>query len=94
MGELQHGVYTDDWDEDLTYEEINVLHGFRENGDEDEAESDSEESDLNDHESEDSDSDFNYVESSDPKSCASDINVRFSYPELIFYTTLCSRRLI
>ena len=95
MGELQHGVYNDDWDDDLTYEEINVLHGFMENGDEAEAESDSEawESDLNDHE-EDSDSNFNYVEGSDPESCASDINVRFSYLESIFYTTLCSRRLI
>ena len=63
MEELQYGVYNDDWDDDLTYEEINVLHGFRENGDEDEAESDSEESDLNDHE-EDSDSDFNYCTNS------------------------------
>jgi hypothetical protein len=95
MGELQHGVYNDDWDDDLTYEEISVLHGFRENGDEDEADSDSDGSDLNDlEEDSDSESDFNYMESSDPESCASDIKVRFSYPELIFYATLCPRRLI
>jgi hypothetical protein len=32
MGELQHRIYADEC-EDLTYEEINVLHGFGEDGD-------------------------------------------------------------
>ncbi len=31
MGELQHGIYADEC-EDLTHEEINVLHGFGEDG--------------------------------------------------------------
>jgi len=78
MGELQHGIYNDDWDDDLTYEEINVLHGFRENGDEDEsADGDSDESDLEE------DNRNSFVESSDYDSCASDLEVHFSYPELI-----------
>ena len=33
MGELQHGIYDDNWDDNLTYKEINILHGFSENGD-------------------------------------------------------------
>ena len=84
MGELQHGIYVDDCDDDLdfTYEEINILHGFSENGDViDEEEYDQTDGDL----SEDSNSDrisFNYVESSDPEdlsseSCGSDMEVRF-----------------
>jgi hypothetical protein len=99
MGELQHGIYDDhdDRDDEFTYEEINALHGFSENGDvidEEEYASDQTDNDLNDL-SEDSNSDgstasgFNYVESGDhddlsSESCDSDMKVRFSYPELIF----------
>ena len=90
MGELQHGIYDDDLDDNFTYEEINTLHGFSENGDvidEEDSEYDQTNSDLNDlSESEDSYSDrntgsgFNYVESSDDlssESCDSDMKVRF-----------------
>lgn len=90
MGELQHGIYDDDWDDDLTYEEINMLHGFSENGDViDEDEYDQVDGDLDDLE--DSNSDVNYMES-DPedigwaKSCAGDMRVCSAYPELILYT--------
>jgi len=52
MGELQHGIYADEC-EDLTYEEINMLHGFGEDGDliNEELEEDSQSDDLEDYES-------------------------------------------
>jgi hypothetical protein len=83
MGELQHGVYDDDWD-DLTSEEINMLHGFRESGDEnksDQADSDSD-TDLEPEDTHSDESDreerFNCMESSDHES---ELEVHFSYPE-------------
>jgi len=52
MGELQHGIYADEC-EDLTYKEINMLHGFGEDGDliNEELEEDSQSDDLEDYES-------------------------------------------
>ena len=82
MGELQHGIYDDDWD-DFKYEEINILHGFSEKGDviDEDQTDDGDLNELSDSNS-DGNSYVNYAESGASEdliseSCDSDMKVHF-----------------